>query len=131
MLEGVEETVKKLSNTHKLLIITKGDLFDQESKIARSGIGDYFEHIEIVPGKTPDVYEKILTKQKITPENFMMVGNSLKSDVLPVDLSAERAFIFRIKRPGHTNWLKKMNLPNITLFNLKKFDNFLIYWFED
>jgi putative hydrolase of the HAD superfamily len=84
MLEGVEETVKKLSNTHKLLIITKGDLFDQESKIARSGIGDYFEHIEIVPGKTPDVYKKILSKQKIAPENFMMVGNSLKSDILPV-----------------------------------------------
>ncbi len=84
MLEGVKETVKKLSNTHKLLIITKGDLFDQESKIARSGLGDYFHHIEVVPRKTPDVYEKILSKQKITPESFMMVGNSLKSDVLPV-----------------------------------------------
>lgn len=84
MLEGAEETVKTLAKTHNLLLITKGDLFDQESKIARSGLAEYFSHIEIVSDKTPDVYEQILGKQKIYPENFMMVGNSLKSDVLPV-----------------------------------------------
>ena len=84
MLEGAEETVKTLAKTHDLLLITKGDLFDQESKIARSGLAEYFSHIEIVSDKTPDVYEQILGKQKIYPKNFMMVGNSLKSDVLPV-----------------------------------------------
>lgn len=84
LLEGVEESVKNLSQTHELLVITKGDLFDQESKIARSGIGEYFGHIEVVARKTTDVYEKILYKQNILPENFMMVGNSLKSDVFPV-----------------------------------------------
>lgn len=83
-LEGVEETIRKLAETHKLLIITKGDLFDQESKIARSGLAEHFTHIEIVSHKVPEVYNQILNKQNISPEDFMMVGNSLKSDVLPV-----------------------------------------------
>lgn len=84
LLEGVEETIVNLSENYELMVITKGDLFDQESKIARSGIGEYFSHIEIVPRKTPEIYERILHKQKIQPEDFMMVGNSLKSDVFPV-----------------------------------------------
>ncbi len=84
LLEGVEEIISTLSQTYKLLVITKGDLFDQEGKIARSGIGEYFTHVEVVPRKTTDIYEKILSKQRIPIENFMMVGNSLKSDVFPV-----------------------------------------------
>jgi putative hydrolase of the HAD superfamily len=84
LLEGVKETILTLSQTYELMVITKGDLFDQESKIARSGIGEYFKHIEVVPRKTTDIYEKILYKQNILSENFMMVGNSLKSDIFPV-----------------------------------------------
>lgn len=84
LLDGIRETVDSLSKTHDLMIVTKGDLFDQESKIARSGIGDLFTHVEIVPRKTKDIYEKFLARQKVSPENFMMVGNSLKSDVIPV-----------------------------------------------
>jgi putative hydrolase of the HAD superfamily len=84
LLDGIEETIYELSKTHKLMVITKGDLFDQESKIARSGIGDYFDHVEVVPRKTSEVYEKILSKQNVLARNFMMVGNSLKSDVFPV-----------------------------------------------
>lgn len=84
LLEGIEDSLAELSKTHSLMVITKGDLFDQESKIARSGIGDYFGHVEVVARKTTEVYEKILSKQNVSARNFMMVGNSLKSDVFPV-----------------------------------------------
>ncbi len=84
LLDGIEDAITLLSKTHKLMVITKGDLFDQESKIARSGIGEFFDHVEIVPRKTTETYENILSKQNVLAENFMMVGNSLKSDVIPV-----------------------------------------------
>ena len=84
VLENVEETLIELVKDYKLMIITKGDLFDQESKIARSGLADYFTHIEIVSEKTPEAYREILEKYDINPARFLMVGNSMKSDILPV-----------------------------------------------
>jgi putative hydrolase of the HAD superfamily len=84
LLPDVEEVVAELGKSYPLLLITKGDLFDQESKLARSGLGGYFEKIEIVREKDASVYSAILTKHGIAPSNFLMVGNSLKSDILPV-----------------------------------------------
>jgi putative hydrolase of the HAD superfamily len=83
-LDHVQATLEALSKSHRLMIVTKGDLFDQESKIARSGLASYFRHVEIVSDKTPDSYAALLARYMAPPERFMMVGNSLRSDVLPV-----------------------------------------------
>lgn len=84
LLPHVQETLAALSDTYKLVIITKGDLFDQESKIARSGLGRYFQDIEIVSDKSAQTYQALLAKYNVPPQKFLMAGNSLKSDVLPV-----------------------------------------------
>src|SRR5215212_4263161 len=84
VLEGVRETIEALSNEYRLMVITKGDLLDQEAKLARSGLGDYFKAFEIVPRKDRGIYRYILRRHQIRAEEFVMVGNSLKSDILPV-----------------------------------------------
>lgn len=84
ILPGVRESVEELAANHRLMVITKGDLFDQEAKISRSGLGSYFDEVEIVSDKTPEVYRKIAERHGIRVEGFLMVGNSLRSDVLPV-----------------------------------------------
>jgi putative hydrolase of the HAD superfamily len=82
-LPGVRETLEALSGRYALMLVTKGDLFDQEAKLARSGLGERFSHVEIVSEKTPDTYAAILKRHGVKPGHFCMVGNSLKSDVLP------------------------------------------------
>ena len=84
VFDGVRETILMLSEQYKLLLITKGDLFEQEAKIARSGLGDFFDGIEIVSEKTPAAYDAIIKRHQVVPRSFVMVGNSLKSDILPV-----------------------------------------------
>ncbi len=84
LLEHVPETVAALSNEYRLMVITKGDLLDQEAKVARSGLQEYFQHIEVVSDKTPAAYAAILARHRIEPSRFLMVGNSLRSDILPV-----------------------------------------------
>ena len=101
LLADARETVRGLADAFDLMIITKGDLFDQESKIARSGLGDHFKHIEIVSEKHELSYGKILRKHQIRPERFVMVGNSVKSDILPV--LALGAFAVHV--PYQTEWV--------------------------
>src|SRR3989441_11651432 len=84
LLDGVEETLRILSGRYDLLLITKGDLFDQESKLARSGLGDLFLGVEILSEKNTDSYRGVFTRRAIKPEHFLMVGNSLRSDIVPV-----------------------------------------------
>ncbi len=84
LLDGVESTLRELSQKYDLLLITKGDLFDQESKLARSGLGDLFLGVEIVSEKDTDTYRSIFERRAIQPQEFVMVGNSLRSDVVPV-----------------------------------------------
>lgn len=91
LLEHAQEVVAQLSGTHSLMLVTKGDLFDQESKIARSGLKPYFRHIEIISEKTADRYAALLARYHIEPSRFLMVGNSLRSDVLPVIALGGRA----------------------------------------
>lgn len=90
-LEGVRETVEALRSRYRLMVITKGDLFDQESKLARSGLADLFWRVEIVSEKDEPTYRRILTDASINADEFMMVGNSIKSDILPVVALGARA----------------------------------------
>ncbi len=84
LLDGVQETIPPLAASYELMLITKGDLFDQEAKIARSGLGEYFSRIEVVSEKDAGTYKRITAKHHLAPQRFLMVGNSLKSDILPV-----------------------------------------------
>jgi putative hydrolase of the HAD superfamily len=84
LIEDARQTVETLSKTHHLMIITKGDLLDQEAKLDRSGLAQYFKHVEIVSEKTEESYADLLESHHVRPQRFLMVGNSLKSDVLPV-----------------------------------------------
>jgi putative hydrolase of the HAD superfamily len=84
LLEGVPETLEALARSREMMLITKGDLLDQESKLERSGLRDYFRRVEVVSRKDSITYERILGRHGVRPERFVMVGDSLRSDVLPV-----------------------------------------------
>jgi putative hydrolase of the HAD superfamily len=86
LLDGAADTLAALAaaGVHRLLLITKGDLRDQHGKLARSGLAAHFHHVEVLPEKNGPAYATLLQRQGIAPENFLMVGNSLKSDILPV-----------------------------------------------
>lgn len=100
LLEGVEEALRDASARYSLLLITKGDLFDQESKLARSGLGDLFTGVEILSDKTVDSYRSVLRRRDIKPGEFVMVGNSLRSDIVPVVALGARA----VHVPYHVTW---------------------------
>jgi len=94
LMEHVPETLDRLKTRYALMMITKGDLFEQEHKIARSGLEDRFRYIEIVSAKTVPVYRKLLERYAVRPERALMVGNSLRSDILPVlELGAHAVYI--------------------------------------
>jgi len=84
LLEGVENVLQILQERYKLILVTKGDLLDQERKLQESGLIGYFHHIEIMSDKHENNYKKLLAHLDIKPEEFLMVGNSVKSDILPV-----------------------------------------------
>ena len=84
LLDGVVETIPTLSESWHLLLITKGDLFHQESKLAQSGLLPYLHDVEIVSEKDPSAYERVLASHDIDPADFVMVGDSLRSDIAPV-----------------------------------------------
>jgi putative hydrolase of the HAD superfamily len=84
LLEGVEEVLQALQKHYRLVVATKGDLLDQQRKLRKSGLGHYFHHIEIMSDKKELDYEKLIRRLDIAPQEFLMIGNSLKSDVLPV-----------------------------------------------
>jgi putative hydrolase of the HAD superfamily len=100
LLPGVEEALRELSLRYELLLITKGDLFDQESKLARSGLAELFLGVEILSEKNAESYRGVLKRRGIKPEEFVMAGNSLRSDVLPVLQLGGRA----VHIPYHVTW---------------------------
>ena len=100
LLEGVRETIESLSANYRLMLLTKGDLFDQESKLARSGLGEHFSAVEIVSDKNAGTYRAVMKRHGIDPRRFLMIGNSLKSDVLP----AIEAGATAIHVPYVTTW---------------------------
>jgi len=84
LLPGVREAVEEVAARHRVVLVTKGDLHHQERKVARSGLGDLFHRIEIVSEKNERSYRKLLDEFAIEPESFVMVGNSMRSDIEPV-----------------------------------------------
>ena len=93
LIDGTRDVLHTLhARDHELWLVTKGDLFDQESKIARSGLGDFFSRVEILAEKDEPAYQRILDRYGIAPDEFVMVGNSLRSDILPVVGLGARAF---------------------------------------
>ena len=84
LLPHARQAVERLSDSHRVILITKGDLLDQERKLAQSGLGDLFDGVEIVSDKKPAIYAQIFARHGAQSDQAMMVGNSLKSDVLPV-----------------------------------------------
>jgi putative hydrolase of the HAD superfamily len=101
-LPGVVEVLSELKRRgRRLMVLTKGDLFDQESKLARSGLGDFFDYVEIVSEKDVATYRRVLARHGVDPAAFLMIGNSLKSDILPVLAVGGQA----IHVPYHTTWV--------------------------
>jgi len=104
LIDGIEETLSALAPKYKLVMATKGDLLDQERKLIRSGLESYFHHIEIVADKTPKQYLKLVKHLDVQPSEFLMVGNSVKSDILPaLEIGAHAIHI-----PFHTTWEHEM-----------------------
>jgi putative hydrolase of the HAD superfamily len=99
-LPDARETLAALSGDYRLVVITKGDLFDQERKLAQSGLGDLFDGVEIVSDKTAQMYRRVFTRHGDGPERAMMVGNSLKSDILP----ALEAGAWAVHIPHELTW---------------------------
>ena len=100
LIGGIEDTLKELSKKYRLVMATKGDLLDQERKLIRSGLENYFHHIEVMSDKTPKQYKKLINHLDCKPTEFLMIGNSLKSDILPVlEVGA-----YAIHIPFHTTW---------------------------
>lgn len=100
ILEGVEDVLRKLNGNYRLVMATKGDLLDQERKLIKSGLAKHFHHIEIMSDKKISDYQKLLKHLDCKPENFLMIGNSIKSDVIPVlELGG-----YAVHVPYHTTW---------------------------
>jgi putative hydrolase of the HAD superfamily len=104
LLPGVSALLDQLQGRYTLILATKGDLLDQERKLRKSGLESYFHHIEIMSDKKEDNYLKLLKHLEIQPAEFMMVGNSMKSDIMPVvDIGG-----YGVHVPFHTNWQHEM-----------------------
>ncbi len=84
LYQVTEEVVSQLAESYNLIVITKGDLLHQRNKVLRSGLGDYFGHVEVLSHKRPEDYADVLRRHGVRPERFLMVGNSMRSDILPV-----------------------------------------------
>jgi putative hydrolase of the HAD superfamily len=101
LLDGVEEVLKTLSLKYRLILATKGDLLDQERKLKKSGLTKYFHHIEVLSDKNETNYAQLLKHLEVNPSEFLMIGNSLKSDILPlVNINANAIHV-----PFHTTWI--------------------------
>ncbi len=100
LLEGVDQVLKQLSKKYRLFLLTKGDLLDQERKLKKSGLSEYFHHIEVLSDKKEENYKNLLDHLEVNVSDFLMIGNSLKSDVLPlIGIGAQAIHV-----PFHTTW---------------------------
>ena len=110
LLAGISEVLKALSGSYRLIVLTKGDLLDQERKIEKSGLGEFFQHVEVLSDKKPSNYKELLRHLSIPCEEFLMIGNSLKSDVLPlIEIGAQAVHV-----PFHTTWAHEQINPDQT-----------------
>lgn len=104
LLDGVEEVLHALSGKYRLIVLTKGDLLDQERKLEKSGLSKYFHHVEVLSDKKEENYKNLLEHLEISVDSFLMVGNSLKSDVIPILNIGGKA----VHVPFHTTWAHEM-----------------------
>lgn len=111
LLDEVEFVLKQLKPSYKLILATKGDLLDQERKLEKSGLAAYFHHIEIMSDKKGANYRKLISHLDIEPAEFVMIGNSVKSDILPVVAIGANA----IHVPYHTTWIHETMPENTDL----------------
>jgi len=119
LLPNVFDVIMDLSKEYKLMLITKGDLVDQEKKISLSGLLDLFKEIEIVSDKTEEAYKKILIRYKIDAPRFLMVGNSMRSDIIPVvQIGAHAVHI-----PYHSTWEHEKDHPHLELSKYSVLEN--------
>ena len=118
LLDGVEETLAALYGKYKLVVATKGDLLDQRRKLHNSGLGKYFHHIEVMSDKQEQDYLDLIKRLEIEPSEFYMIGNSLKSDVLPVlSIGGYAAHI-----PFHTTWAHEKIDHEVRHENFRSFE---------
>lgn len=104
LLDGVEEVLSQLMGKYRLIVLTKGDLLDQERKLEKSGLSQYFHHVEVLSDKKESNYKNLLEHLNIDVNEFLMIGNSLKSDVLPIlNIGAKAVHV-----PFHTTWAHEM-----------------------
>ena len=123
LLDGVEEVLKGLQGKYRLIVATKGDLLDQERKLEKSNLLQYFHHVEVMSDKKEKDYLKLVKHLDIVPSQFLMIGNSLKSDVLPLlNINASAIHV-----PFQTTWVHEeisaedqQKLDYITLVNIKE-----------
>ncbi|MEO7917321.1 MAG: HAD family hydrolase [Dokdonella sp.] len=100
LLPGIRDAVAAVAATHRIILVTKGDLFHQEAKVAKSGLADLFTRIEIVSEKNRDTYARVLRECDVAPEHFVMIGNSMRSDIEPVIALGG----YGIYMPYHSTW---------------------------
>ena len=116
LVDGVEDVLEQLRKKFRLVVATKGDLIDQERKLKKSGLSHYFHHIEIMSDKKEADFKKLIRHLDIPAEEFMMIGNSLKSDILPVlNLGGHGIHI-----PYHVTWEHEVIEANTDHPNFRK-----------
>ncbi len=128
LLDGVEKVLKTLHGKYTLIIATKGDLLDQERKLENSGLASYFHHIEIMSDKKQANYDKLIKHLDISAENFVMIGNSINSDIKPVlEMGA-----YAIHVPYHTTWIHEegdgIKIENDKFAEVKSLADVLTYF---
>jgi putative hydrolase of the HAD superfamily len=127
LLEDVEDVLSNLKPKYRLVVATKGDLLDQERKLMKSGLEKYFHHIEIMSDKQVKDYQKLIKHLDIQSNEFMMIGNSLKSDVLPVlELGGVGVHV-----PYHTTWAHEVvdvNIENPNFYQISRLGEILNYF---
>lgn len=119
LLDGVKTVLTELKSRYRLVVATKGDLLDQERKLKKSGLEHFFHHIEIMSEKREPDYQKLIKHLDIPPAAFLMVGNSIKSDILPVLNIGGHAFHV----PYHTTWAMEVVEANLDHPNFKELKN--------
>ncbi|CAM3318184.1 HAD family hydrolase [Zobellia roscoffensis] len=126
LLDGVRKVLRKLSGNYRLIVLTKGDLLDQERKLEKSGLSEFFHHVEVLSDKKEENYQHLLDHLEIDVKEFLMIGNSLKSDVLPlIEIGAQAVHV-----PFHTTWEHeqvKINDGDYNYLKINKLSDILEY----
>jgi len=126
LLKGVKEVLDSLKDKYRLIVLTKGDLLDQERKLEKSGLSAYFHHVEVLSDKKEENYLHLLNHLEIEVSEFLMIGNSLKSDVLPLlNIGAQAVHV-----PFHTTWQHeevKIEENNYNYLKVSKLKDILKY----